>query len=67
MACKNPKCDCVCKSVSKKQALARIEYLKTELAHESHWDGWSIAGMIEELKWLENQLEKLDAIEESEK
>ena len=67
MACKNTECNCICKNkpVSEKQARARVAYLKTELAHEGHWDGWSIAGMQEELKWLEKQLEKLDASETS--
>ena len=42
------------------RAKTRMEYLKTELAHERYWDGWSVQGMKEEKEWLENQLIKLD-------
>ena len=47
------------KPISKSRAEKRVEYLKTELAHSSRWDGWSVQGMEEELEWLENQLSKL--------
>ena len=30
----------------------RIKYLETELAHGRYWDGWSLQGMIAELKKL---------------
>ena len=36
----------------------RIEYLKTELAHERYWDGWVVAGLKKELKKLEELLPK---------
>ena len=33
----------------------RIKYLETEIAHGGYWDGWSLKGMIEELKDLLKQ------------
>ena len=34
----------------------RIEYLKTEIAHEGFWDGYALEGMKEELNELETKL-----------
>tara|TARA_B100000131_G_C18057525_1_gene589100 strand:+ start:1001 stop:1180 length:180 start_codon:yes stop_codon:yes gene_type:complete len=34
----------------------RIEYLKTEIAHEGFWDGYALEGMKEELSELETKL-----------
>ena len=34
----------------------RIEYLKTEIAHEGFWDGYALKGMKEELLELETKL-----------
>ena len=48
------------KSVSRKQAEERLKYLRTELAHERYWDGWSVQGMREEAEWLEKELKKID-------
>tara|TARA_R100000234_G_C4889534_1_gene130853 strand:+ start:101 stop:457 length:357 start_codon:yes stop_codon:yes gene_type:complete len=42
--------------VSRERAEARLQYLKTELAHESYHDGWTLKGMKEEVEWLESQL-----------
>ena len=36
----------------------RIEYLKTEIAHERYWDGWVVAGLKKELKKLMELKEK---------
>ena len=49
------------KPVSRKQAEERLKYLKSELAHEGYWDGWSLKGMREEVEWIEKELERLDA------
>ena len=46
---------------NKEQVLIRINYLKQQLANEGHLDGYVITDFKEELKWLEDQLEKLDA------
>lgn len=35
----------------------RIEYIKSELAAEGHWDGWVVTGLKEELAELEAKLE----------
>ena len=42
--------------ISSERAVARLYYLKTELAHANHWDGWTVKGMEEEVEWLESQL-----------
>ena len=42
--------------MTKEQIKERIEYLKIELIHHGHHDGWTLIGMKEELKWLEEQL-----------
>ena len=42
--------------VSRERAQARLNYLKTELAHRNYHDGWTIKGMEEEVEWLESQL-----------
>jgi len=34
----------------------RIDYLKTEIAHEGYWDGFALEGMKEELSELETKL-----------
>tara|TARA_Y100001963_G_scaffold144887_1_gene217663 strand:+ start:563 stop:859 length:297 start_codon:yes stop_codon:yes gene_type:complete len=47
-------------TVTREQALRRVDYLKTELGHENYHDGWTIKGMKEELKWLELELDKLE-------
>ena len=44
------------KPISRERAKERLEYLNEQLAHESHWDGWSLQGMREEKEWLETQL-----------
>ena len=44
--------------VSRERAEARLQYLKTELAHESYHDGWTLKGMREEVEWLEKELKK---------
>ena len=44
------------KPVSRKQAEARLKYLKSELAHEGYHDGWVLMGMKKELKELEGEL-----------
>ena len=46
------------KPVSRKQAEARVKYLKSELAHEGYHDGWTLKGMREEVEWLEKELKK---------
>ena len=48
------------KPVSRKQAEERLKYLNEQLIHEGYWDGWSLQGMREEKKWLEQELKKLD-------
>ena len=50
------------KPVSRKQAEARVKYLKSELAHEGYHDGWTLKGMREEKEWLEKELRRLDEI-----
>ena len=35
----------------------RIEYIKSELTAEGHWDGWVVTGLKEELAELETKLE----------
>ena len=42
--------------VSRERALARLDYLKSELAHNDYHDGWTIKGMEEEVEWIESQL-----------
>ncbi len=42
--------------VSRKRAIARVKYLKSEISHRSYHDGWTLKGMEEELKWLEKEL-----------
>ena len=42
--------------VSRERAQARLDYLKTELAHERYHDGWTIKGMKDEADWLQSQL-----------
>ena len=42
--------------VSRKQAIARLKYLNSELAHEDYHDGWTVKGMKEEKEWLEKEL-----------
>jgi hypothetical protein len=42
--------------MTKKQIEERIEYLKMEIAHSKHHDGYTLKGMKEEIKWLEEQL-----------
>ena len=39
-----------------KQLEERMEYLKTELAHERYHDGWVVKGMKEELEFIEKEL-----------
>ena len=41
--------------MTEKQIKDRINYLKTELAHEGYHDGWVLKGMREELKQLEKE------------
>ena len=36
--------------------IKRIEYLKSELAHEGYHDGWVLEGLREELSELETKL-----------
>ena len=38
------------------KVIKRIEYLKTEIAHEGFWDGFALEGMKEELSELETKL-----------
>ena len=38
------------------KVIKRIEYLKTEIAHEGYWDGWALEGMRDELSELETKL-----------
>ena len=42
--------------VSRERAEARLQYLRTEIAHEDYHDGWTLQGMKDEVKWLESQL-----------
>ena len=42
----------------------RIEYLKTELAHERYWDGWVVAGLKQELKQLTKKVEEIPGKDE---
>tara|TARA_Y100001937_G_scaffold18747_1_gene25891 strand:- start:3803 stop:4267 length:465 start_codon:yes stop_codon:yes gene_type:complete len=42
--------------VSRERAEARLQYLRTEIAHEDYHDGWTLQGMKDEVEWLENQL-----------
>ena len=44
--------------VSRKQAEARLKYLKSELAHKAYHDGWTVKGMKEEKEWIEKELKK---------
>ena len=46
----------VLEPVSRERALARLDYLKSELAHRDYHDGWTIKGMEEEVEWIESQL-----------
>ena len=48
------------KSISIDRAKTRMKYLKTELAHERYWDGWSVKSMKEELQWLEKEVSKYE-------
>ena len=48
------------KPISRERAEKRLRYLKTELAHEGYWDGWSVKSMKEEKEWLEKELKGLD-------
>jgi len=45
-------------TVPRKQAEERLNYLKSELAHEGYHDGWTLQGMREEKEWLEKELKK---------
>ena len=47
-------------SVTREQALNRLDYLKEELTYEGYHDGWTLNGMKEECKWLELELSKLE-------
>jgi|TARA_R110000824_G_scaffold320832_1_gene507795 hypothetical protein len=38
------------------KVIERIEYLRTEIAHDGFWDGWSLKGMRDELSDLETKL-----------
>ena len=38
------------------KVIKRIEYLRTEIAHEGFWDGYALEGMKEELSELETKL-----------
>tara|TARA_B100000131_G_scaffold322747_1_gene377874 strand:+ start:2272 stop:2439 length:168 start_codon:yes stop_codon:yes gene_type:complete len=40
------------KQTKKQTKEERIKYLETEIAHGRYWDGWSLQGMINELKEL---------------
>jgi len=42
--------------MTKEQMKDRIKYLKMEIAHSGYHDGWTLKGMKEELRWLEEEL-----------
>jgi len=42
--------------VSRERAQARLQYLRTEIAHDSYHDGWTLQGMKDEVEWLESEL-----------
>ena len=48
------------------KVIKRIEYLRTEIAHEGFWDGYALEGMKEELtEFIEPHLDYINQLKEN--